>query len=134
MDQLIEKVSSYFGNQKDVIAVYLYGSYASGKQVPFSDMDIGVILHEKVLMNADAFQLNAMTELSRIVRKDVHLIILNHASEQLLHQVFLKGRCIFFKDKKKMALFRMRAFTKIADFEYHKKKMQLGLLNRITGI
>jgi len=34
-----------------------------------------------------------MVELSRILRKDIHPVILNSAGEELLRQIFLKGKC-----------------------------------------
>jgi len=44
MSELEEKIKNYFKNKKEVIAVYLFGSYAEGREHDLSDIDIGRIL------------------------------------------------------------------------------------------
>ena len=39
----IEKLSEYFNEKSGVIAVYVFGSYAKGKERPSSDLDIGLL-------------------------------------------------------------------------------------------
>ena len=72
-----------------------------------------------------------MMDLSRILRKDIHPVILNLAGEALLQQVFLKGKCILVKNPKKLARYKMTAFSRVADFAYYKKQMQSGLIRNI---
>ena len=36
-------ISNYFKDQKEIISVYLFGSYSENKERPFSDIDIGII-------------------------------------------------------------------------------------------
>lgn len=74
-----------------------------------------------------------MLDLSRILRKDIHPVILNLAGEELLRQVFLKGKCILVKDSKKLAHYKMTAFSRIVDFAYYKNQMQTGLVRNIMG-
>ncbi len=40
------KIVDYFRPQKDVVAVYLFGSYAAKKNRPFSDIDIGILFDD----------------------------------------------------------------------------------------
>jgi len=72
-------------------------------------------------------------ELSRIIKKDIHLIILNSASEELMRQIFLKGKCILVNDKKRLAIFEMVALSKIAEFAYYRNQMQKGLIKKVMG-
>ena len=39
-----EKIRDYFKNKEEVIAIYLFGSYAAGRERDLSDIDIGIIL------------------------------------------------------------------------------------------
>jgi len=39
-----ETLKKYFAAQKDVVAVYLFGSYARGNERPGSDVDVAVWL------------------------------------------------------------------------------------------
>ena len=41
---LEEKIKAYFKSKKEVIAVYLFGSYAAGREHHLSDIDIGILL------------------------------------------------------------------------------------------
>ena len=41
--KLIEKLTVYFRTKPGVIAVYLFGSYAQGKERRTSDIDIGLL-------------------------------------------------------------------------------------------
>lgn len=44
----IKKIQKYFAAQKDVVAVYLYGSFANGNPHPRSDLDIAVLFDSEV--------------------------------------------------------------------------------------
>lgn len=44
----IKKIQHYFSTQKDVVAVYLYGSFAKSTTHPRSDIDFGVLFNKKV--------------------------------------------------------------------------------------
>ena len=83
--ELIEKLIAYFKTKPNIIAVYLFGSYAKGKEHHSSDID------------------------------------------------FLKGKCILVRDPKKLAHYKMTAFSRIVDFAYYKNQMQTGLVRNIMG-
>jgi uncharacterized protein len=131
-NDLLKTVAKYF-NTKDIIAVYLFGSYAEGRERPSSDIDIGVLLNEKNNDLEKNIQNTFIVELSRIIKKDIHLIILNSASEELMRQIFLKGKCILVNDKKRLAIFEMVALSKIAEFAYYRNQMQKGLIKKVMG-
>ena len=112
-------------------AVYVFGSFASGRQQSDSDVDIGVLLHPAFLETAEALREQCMVQLGRILRKDIHLVILNHAGEVLLKQVLSKGKAILVKNPKVDKYFKMVSLSRIVDFNYHLEKMQAGLTKKI---
>ena len=128
--KLSKIISDYFKNKDEVIAVYLFGSYACGKNQPFSDIDIGILLNRIDQKFANQQKMRYLTELSRIIRKDVHPVILNSASEVLMKQIYSKGRCILINDSKKLAKYKMTMYARIADFAYYLNKMQKGFIRR----
>jgi predicted nucleotidyltransferase len=132
-NKLIAELTAYFNTISEIIAVYLFGSYAQGKERPSSDIDIGLLfdIRDPSLIKKKAD--TVMTDLSRILRKDIHPVILNLAGEELLRQVFLKGKCILEKNPKKLVCFKMTTFSRIADFAYYKDQMQSGLIRNIMG-
>ena len=128
--KLSKIISDYFSNKDEVVAVYLFGSYASGKNRTFSDIDIGILLNRADPESVNQQKMGYLTELSRIIRKDVHPVILNFASEVLMKQIFSKGRCILINDSKKLAKYKMSMYAKIADYAYYLNKMQKGFIRR----
>jgi len=129
--KLTEKLTAYFNTKSEIIAVYVFGSYAKGKEHRSSDLDIGILFdtRDPVLIKKTVDTI--MIDLSRILRKDIHPVILNFAGEELLRQVFLKGKCILVKNPRKLARYKMTTFSRIADFAYYKNLMQSGLVRNI---
>ncbi len=134
MKKVSKTISNYFKDQKEIVAVFLFGSYAVNKERSFSDIDIGIVVEHAseniVRKNTDRYLL----DLSRILRKDIHITILNNASENLLLQVFKKGQCLVVNNRKELSIFKMNGYMKIADFSYHKKMMQQGFLNSMMEV
>ena len=128
-----QRIRQYFEDNKDVVAIYLFGSYAAGKEGHQSDIDIGIVFDGKDPELMMEKSLSYMLYLSRILRKDIHPVILNTASELLLKQVFEKGKCILVNDKKKLAQFKMVEFAEIADFAYYQKLIQSGFIRKVMG-
>ena len=66
-----------------------------------------------------------------ILRKEIHLVILNIAGEILLSQVFKKGNCVFVGNKRKLSLFKAKMLLQIVDFHYYKNIMQKGFIQNV---
>ncbi len=131
MNQITKTISTYFNGQKEITAVFLFGSYAVNKERSFSDIDIGIVA-DHTLVDIVRKNINGyILDLSRILRKDIHITILNTTSENLLFQVFKNGLCLVVNNRKELSVFKMNGYTKIADFNYHKRMLQQGFLNKI---
>ena len=87
-----ENITKFFENKKDIVAVYLFGSYADGKERISSDVDLAILFddrdREAVNQRLDEY----LVALSKSLRKDLHLTAMDSASEELLKQIFKKGR------------------------------------------
>jgi predicted nucleotidyltransferase len=131
MTELEKKIARYFRKKKEVIAVYLFGSHAEGRNRELSDIDIGILLDGDSLDVANEKRKEYAVALGRSTRKDIDAVILNSAGEGLLRQVFLKGKCIAVNDSRKLARSKMVMFAKIAEFGHHRSQMQSGLVRKI---
>lgn len=122
----------YFRDKPEVIAVYLFGSQATGKTDRSSDVDIGILLD--TINRAIQFERRNryMVDLANILKKEIHPVILNSAGEELMRQIFTKGKCILVKDEKQLSLFKMTMLARIADYGYYRNRMQSGLIRNIT--
>ena len=129
--KLEENIRVYFRDKKEVIAVYLFGSHAKGKERPLSDIDVGILLDKNDRDFLKERRKDYTIELGRALRKDIHPVILNLAGEELLKQIFSKGKCILINDARKLALYRMVMFARIADFAYYRSQMQSGLIRKV---
>jgi predicted nucleotidyltransferase len=129
---LQEAITDYFKvNVSGITAVYLFGSQASGKTIPRSDVDIAVLFDRRDPDFISSRIEEILLQLPELLRKDVHPLAMNFASEALLKQIFGKGRCLLVADSRKFAEFKMVAYARIAGFDYYLKKMQSGLIRRV---
>ena len=130
--ELKKAVSAYFADKPEVTAVYLFGSYAKNQQRHMSDIDLGILLKRNHLDQAEKKRTEYHSELSRILRKDIHIVVLNTAGDQLLKQIFNKGKCILNKDPGQLARYKMFMYSKIADFAFYSQKIQSGFIRKLT--
>jgi predicted nucleotidyltransferase len=79
----------------DVLAIYLFGSVASGAAGPESDVDLAV-LNDGPLDPVEMWDVAG--EIASMVDSDVDLVDLRAASTILQHQVVTKGRRLFARD------------------------------------
>jgi uncharacterized protein len=131
---LTDTINAYFRTKPEIAAVYLFGSFAQGKQHASSDLDLAILfkdhhVHPRCVASQQLDRY--LVELSRLLRKDLHLANMNAAGEILLKQIFSKGRCILVNDPKTLSLFTMAAYARIADFGYHYALMKKGFTQRI---
>ena len=125
------RLKNFFKEKPEIIAVYLFGSQSVGKAGRSSDVDIGILLDPCERVTQIEKRNQYMVELAHMFRKEIHPIILNSAGEELMRQIFAKGTCILVKDQKKLSLFKMTMYARIADFGYYRDKMQAGLIKNI---
>lgn len=133
MNYLQNTVHNYFKKRKEVVAVYLYGSYAAGKEKRYSDIDIGVVLDPQNREASMALQGQYTVALGRQLRKDIHAVIMNTAGEALLKQIFSKGVCVCVNDEPEFKRFKMKSFSMISEFGYYLDMTQAGFLRKLTG-
>lgn len=130
-NQLEQKIKNYFYKKPGIIAIYLFGSYAKGKECHSSDIDMGILLDREHRRSIKTIIHHSIVELGRILNKDIHPVILNSASEELLRQVFSHGICILVNNPEILSRFKMVMYSRIADFSYYRNKMQSGLIKKV---
>lgn len=133
--EFLEKsIKRYFDSKHAPAAVYLFGSTASGISRRMSDVDIGLLFSYQYMNSIPMLREEYMAELGRILKKDIHLVSMNHAGEVLLKQILTKGKPVLIKDQNYHRHFTLTALTRIADFNFYLEKMQTGLRKKIMEI
>lgn len=129
--ELSQNIAEYFSNRPEAAAVYLFGSYALNAQKSGSDVDIGILFYPVAMRPFSEYTDTYLRELPRVIRKDIHPVIMNNAGELLAKQILGKGRCIHVKDQKQLSLYKMRMYSMIAEFGYYREKMKAGFIRHV---
>lgn len=113
----IKKIQDYFATQKDVVAVYLYGSFAGGNTHHGSDLDIGVLFDGKVDLYRRLGSLyGGFPKLSIKAEPEVRNIDLNQ-SPVFLSEV-ISGMLIYSSDEARRVQFEVSVMNNLRDTEY----------------
>lgn len=136
----IEALVNCLAAQPDVLAAYLFGSYATGRARPESDVDVAVLLSETDDLERFERHLWLIGEVEEALgRRPADVVVLNDAPPLLAHQVLMYGRLIFERDRAARVEFEVRAGKIYADlqpmYEYHgrdllQKIREVGLSGR----
>jgi uncharacterized protein len=88
-----DRLRRYFKGKDDIVLAYLFGSYASGKNTPLSDLDVAVV-YRKDLANDERFTLSCQisAELADIFKVErVDVIELDEARTLLKYNIISEG-------------------------------------------
>ena len=132
--QLDQSIADFFKSGFDhIAAVYLFGSSVSENTGNGSDVDVGLLFNSEAMGLAPASIEDILVRLPRVLRRDVHPVVMNTAGEELLRQIFSKGKCLIVKDGRALAYFKMTAFARIADYSYYRQTLQEGVIKSVLG-
>ncbi|MGQ9628838.1 MAG: type VII toxin-antitoxin system HepT family RNase toxin [bacterium] len=95
-DWVIRKLKGYFSEREDILLAFLFGSYAKGKFISESDVDVAVQLREGYNLS-DIKRI--WRELEELLGIDIDLIALNRASPTIAWAA-LRGIPLFIGDRR----------------------------------
>jgi predicted nucleotidyltransferase len=120
----IPQLSEKLKQEKNISAMYLFGSALSGALKPLSDIDIAVLLDK--LIPRDEFHeeyLNIFRIVSDLLKIDeLDLVILNEAPVRITHNILKTGKLLFSKDNAQLAEFIEINFKLYPDFMFYKNQ------------
>ena len=70
-------------------------------------------------------------DLSRLLRKDLDMVLLQEVGEGLLFEIFKKGKVVFERDAQKHHIFRSSRLMRCMDFRFYQDRMQRGMIQSI---
>lgn len=113
------KLAEMLKKDKDIIAAYIFGSYASNNIGPLSDVDIAILLNKKFPKdNYFDKQLELIGEVSHILRTDeVDVVILNRAPYPFAYGILSKNKLLFCRDDSERVKFQTKVIKEYLDFE-----------------
>jgi predicted nucleotidyltransferase len=124
-DELNKNIATYCATRPEIVACYLFGSRAVGKERAGSDVDVAFLL-DATILPTDYFNLKMsyLSALGALLRLDIHPLIMNDAGEVVLEQIFRKGLPVYGYDSLDCVRFRMLQFSLIAEFAPIRDRME----------
>jgi predicted nucleotidyltransferase len=115
---LIERVASFFrADARGAVAVYVYGSAGRGENTPSSDVDVAVLFDVPPASRLTGPALTLESDLERLLRKPVDLVVLNSASADLVHRVLRDGVIVLDADRSRRLRFEVAKRNEYFDLE-----------------
>ncbi len=118
----IDKIIEPFKKNRDVISIYLFGSYARGREKPSSDIDICVITDKHA--NRDEILSNSS--------KKIDISIFHELPLTMRFRVIKEGKLLFSRDELKLHRIIVATIRSYLDFKPHiirRTEQVLGVRN-----
>jgi predicted nucleotidyltransferase len=123
---VFSSLAEYFSKSNEVVAAYVFGSYAENIARPDSDIDVAIIM-EPVSRDTLEYRLAVMEDIKRLTGLDADVIVLNEAPIMLQFQIIQKGKVVFERDADRRAVFVMSVAGRYYDykryFDYHARHL-----------
>jgi predicted nucleotidyltransferase len=134
IEKLKRHIADYCATRPEIVACYLYGSRASGKERSGSDVDLAFLLDGSVAAEEYyCLKMAYCAELGELLRLDIHPLIMNDAGEVVLGQVFGKGKIVYQQKEETLRDFRRHKLPFIAEFSYYVDMRLSRLRSRYGG-
>ncbi len=92
----------------EIKLIYLFGSTAAGTDTHQSDIDLAVLLNEK-MEEVTRWELNE--KLARYFKRDVDLVDLLQASTVMQMQIVMQGQCLYARKESDKDWFEMQVIS-----------------------
>lgn len=118
-DELTAKLRTVLETHSDVVVAYLFGSAGRGELRPSSDIDVAVLLSEGAAGHGakklGSLRPGLQADLQEALHRPVDLVILNHASPDLIHRVLRDGVLLVERDRSARIRFEVRSRNEYFD-------------------
>lgn len=125
-------IAEYCKQYKEIVAVYLFGSRAEDTHTSQSDVDLAILLNNKIAAEFDL--LDFIVSLERMLELPVDAVVLNRAGEVLKFQVRLHGVLLYESDVRIRKEFEVTSRKYYEDFQYlHRRYAREVLYGGVDG-
>ena len=113
MKEVFEKIKNFLEKDPNILFALAFGSAVTGKLTPESDIDVAIYVKEPI---SGYELLSLMQKLSSLVKKEVHIVVLNDATPLLRHQVMKNRKELFIKDFLTYSKFREKTIDDYQEY------------------
>ena len=130
----IDKIKNFISKQKYIQLSYLFGSSATGKTGPLSDIDIALYLNPN-LSRKQFFmkELLLRSELGKILKtnKLIDVVIMNETPVSLNFEIIKHGKIIFERNRDLRINIETEIMSRYLDRRYYDKRHLKNFLGKI---
>jgi predicted nucleotidyltransferase len=101
--------------REGIAAAYLFGSVARGTAGPQSDVVVGVLYSEDVLLPLEDSDLAQRIE--DLIGHPINVVILNRAMPELVIRIFREGKLLLEQNRSQRVQFEVQSRNEFWDFE-----------------
>jgi predicted nucleotidyltransferase len=101
--------------REGIAAAYLFGSVARGTAGPGSDVGVGVLYSEDVLLFLEG--LDHARRIEELLGHPISLVVLNGAMPELIIRIFREGRLLMEQNRPQRVQFEVQSRNEFWDFE-----------------
>ncbi|WP_206812335.1 type VII toxin-antitoxin system MntA family adenylyltransferase antitoxin [Paradesulfitobacterium ferrireducens] len=135
LNQRLQSFIERIKHRQDIVALYLFGSYAANRPTLLSDIDLAVLFDKSVAQELFLPErLRLLAELSSMLGRDnVELIVLNEAPPSLGYRVLRDGKLLFAGNNadSQIVNFKVKTLDRYFDYQPAQKIFSEGLARRI---
>lgn len=131
-EESIRALDELLRRDERVAAAIVFGSVAKGLERRGSDVDVALIAQSDAaaeMLRGDWMRL--VGELSIAARRDVQLVILEHAGATLAFQALKHGRVLFDRNPERTADVREKVLLAWFDAEHHRRILRESIDARV---
>lgn len=117
---LLNKIKNYLLEDKDIVAIVLFGSYARNDEKFDSDIDIAIKLNRD-FSKKDKFKLQL--ELEELVNKDIDLLNLDELDDGVRYEILINGKTLYAKDELEFELYKLRMYKEYLELNESREQI-----------
>ncbi|MCC5908178.1 MAG: nucleotidyltransferase domain-containing protein [Balneolaceae bacterium] len=122
-----EILLNYLTRQPDVAVAFLFGSEASGRSLPGSDVDLAFLFYPDKVPSVERLP-DIQDELTALLKKEIDLVVLNRANPIICMQVLKKGEKILQRDNRLYSDFFVRTINEYDDLKRVRSVIEKNIL------
>ncbi len=111
------KIREALQEEDGVLFCYLFGSHAREDAIQSSDVDLAVYFDKEKVEDFFDKRIELITKISRILKKDADVVVLNSTSPLLRYVILKEGSLVFEKNKGIRVDFELKSLNEYFDFK-----------------
>jgi predicted nucleotidyltransferase len=129
----IPKLVDSLAGDKDVVALYSFGSLAQNALKPLSDLDFGILLsyqmNKKECFDKHLKLVGLFTE--SLQTEEIDLVFMNHAPSNIAFQIVKTGKLLLCNDRRALIDFREQLVMSYLDFKFVREAFDSAFLKGV---